>query len=375
MLVPAAAAVLTAALIVGCGDGDEPTGPAPDQWYTEAVDTAGRTGLFTSIAVDGSDRPHLVYYNEFGPDNLKYAHYDGAQWQFAVIDANTATSDLAPPVILVDRAGGSHVAFIDQTADEVRYASELVNGWQVETVDGAGERFCALSMTSTADGVPVISYGKTISDSVAGLWLAVLDVQADAWEIAAIDSGAAIVASSAAIDSQGLCHVAYIGNAGYPGFDLYYAVGSPGAWAIDTVVGDTTAWYQCSLGVTPDGEPQIAFNSVDPAGMAYAVKTETGWSIEVIDGAALGPAPEMRTPDGEQLSLRLDAGGVPHLAYWSWADSSLVYAVRGTGWAAERADNSGSVGAYCSLALDHQGRPHIAYQDRDRADLKYAIKR
>ncbi len=41
-------------------------------WQKETVDATGIVGMYTSIAVDSRDRPHISYYDDTN-DELKYA--------------------------------------------------------------------------------------------------------------------------------------------------------------------------------------------------------------------------------------------------------------------------------------------------------------
>ena len=71
---------------------------AADEWHIETVDGTGSVGLYSSIALDSSDYPHISYYDHTN-DNLKYAYYDGSSWHFespdtvGIVGYHTSTSD------------------------------------------------------------------------------------------------------------------------------------------------------------------------------------------------------------------------------------------------------------------------------------------
>lgn len=78
---------------------------------------------------------------------------------------------------------------------------------------------------------------------------------------------------------------------------------------------------------------------------------------------------------GDYTSMRLDAMGRAHVAYFDRSREALVYAVQvQDGWRTELVDADGVVGWYASMQLDGQGNPRIAYYDATRGHLKYASR-
>ena len=75
-------------------------------WSFEVVDPSVGVGLFTSLALDNSNRPHISYYDTIH-GALKYAYYNGADWIITTLD-QYAVSGEDDPNSLVDALGTSN---------------------------------------------------------------------------------------------------------------------------------------------------------------------------------------------------------------------------------------------------------------------------
>lgn len=367
--------LLVAAVVLfstGCDD-EKTTEPAPAAWYTEVVDSLGRTGVATSIAVDQAGLPHIVYFNEFAPYYLKYAYFNGSSWEQSVVDADVRVEDFTQATILIDGAGNPHIGYGDGASAEIYYAHQLVGGWQIDTVDRNSQQLRSPSMALDRSQRPIFAYGKAL-DTSFGLFVAGLSDEVWEHELVFLDTLGPLFHTEVAVDTGGTVHIAFTAHEGLLGYDLLYAVGEGASWAIDTVVGDGQAGQYCSLDLTADGAPRIAFRAVDPDAVGYAALSGSAWVIETFDTTATGSVFDpARYP--ESIAMALGADETPHIAYWRWSDSSLAYAVHSGQWMIERADSEGVVGTYCDIAVDSEGRPHMSYRDRDNQDLKYAVKR
>lgn len=79
-------------------------------WHTETVTATSTSHL--SLAVDGQDRPHIVY------NHHQYAWFDGSAWQFE------AAGDPAGeyPALAVDTRGQPHISYYDPIGRDLKYA-------------------------------------------------------------------------------------------------------------------------------------------------------------------------------------------------------------------------------------------------------------
>lgn len=176
--------------------------------------------------------------------------------------------------------------------------------------------------------------------------------------VEAVDVQRATDASaSLALDASGSPRVAYSLNG-----DLKYATRTEVQWVKEAV------GSQCEtpmLALDASGTPHLAYYDRRGHDLGYAVRSERGWTVALVD----------TTGDvGWDPSLALDSDGRPHVAYYDRSNGDLKYAhlTAGSAWTVGIADSLGRVGSYASLALGADNRPHIAYWDSENEDLKYA---
>lgn len=355
-------------------------------WHTEALETHGIGGWYTSLVLDGTGRPHITFhhyaYNEchfnhceiVATGDLLYAWHDGTQWYQRTVNEwpNDVEVGLYTSLAL-DGAGRPHVSYYDKTHGALEHAWHDGTAWQTETVDDTGDTGLYTSLALDETGQPHVSY---YSHGNGELRYARHDETA--WQIQAVDRAArGGWDSSLALDSAGQPHVSYY--AGYPNHDLRYGWHNGTAWQIEAVdttgeVGDFT-----SLALDGLGRPHISYFSCGypppctTGELKYAWHDGTQWHYEAVDGLSDDEA-------GMYTSLALSEEGRPHISYYyryyddqyhAWG--MLRYAWHdGTAWQIETVDRAGDVGRYTSLALDAADRPHISYYDDTNKDLKHA---
>jgi len=67
-------------------------------------------GKFSSLALDGADRPHISYYNDTR-DDLKYAWRDGSTWSVQTVDSVGRVGQYAS--LALDSTGQPHISYYD----------------------------------------------------------------------------------------------------------------------------------------------------------------------------------------------------------------------------------------------------------------------
>ncbi|TET90778.1 MAG: hypothetical protein E3J35_04970, partial [Methanomassiliicoccales archaeon] len=171
-----------------------------DGWQTTTVDSAGRVGSYTSLALDRNDNPHIGYY-DWTNDGLKYAKWNGTAWNIEIVDKHGGRWANS---ITLDKRGYPHISYYNNYAnDEIRYAKWNGSAWIVDSVDSNG---FGPSLVLDGNGTPHITYkvGNPDEDLRYARW------NGTAWNIETVDSiGSVGGYSSLALGRNDSLHISY----------------------------------------------------------------------------------------------------------------------------------------------------------------------
>jgi hypothetical protein len=101
---------------------------------------ADQVGYYCSIAVDGSNRPHITYFNTTHRQ-IRYPRWDGSAWQISIVDGpgfNTGRAVNGESVLKLDPAGKARVVYDAAVTSEVRYAEFDGSNWQYSAAAAKG---------------------------------------------------------------------------------------------------------------------------------------------------------------------------------------------------------------------------------------------
>jgi uncharacterized repeat protein (TIGR01451 family) len=314
-------------------------------WFSETVDSTTETGLYSSLALDADDHPHIGYHERvFADYNLKHAWHDGVSWNIETVDSGHATAGAS---LVLDQAGHPHISYYDGSTIALKYARFDGTSWNTETVDAGGNAEGYTSLALDAAGHPHISY-------VLNWYLKYAYHDGDTWQIEIIDGLGNPSHGSLALDSYGRPHVSY-----YSSSALRYAWHDGTDWTTEIVDSGWFVGMYSSLALDGAGRPHISYHDGTNYHLKYAYKDSGAWTIETVDSNGFGT--------GTDTSLVLDAFDWPHISYLG-SGSALKYAwYDGTSWQVETLDQMG--GPFTSLFLDEAFRPHTSYQSGDQ--LRY----
>ena len=123
-------------------------------WEMMTVDSSGVVGLYTSIALDASNKVHISYS---GNTDLKYATNSSSTWVTETVDSIGEVGAFTS--LALDGSGNPHISYHDRTNEDLKYAH--YNGsWQIQTVysDGSVGRRTSLALDSN-DNPHIAFYG------------------------------------------------------------------------------------------------------------------------------------------------------------------------------------------------------------------------
>jgi PGF-pre-PGF domain-containing protein len=328
------------------------TGAVEVRWIIQTVDVSD-TGMWTSMALDASNIPHISYRHHGGA--LKYARWDGGAWAIETVDPGGMIGNKYASMAL-DPEGRPHIGYFDQAHGELKYARWDGSAWNVETV--ASDCGWHVSIAVDASGYPHMSYYYRWTDEDLGYarWTG------SAWVIETVDSEGDVGKwTSIALDSNGRPHISYFDHTNY---DLKYARWDGNTWNIETVDSNGSVGWWNSIALDASDHPHISYRDFTNKALKYARWDGNAWSTETVDSTG---------EVGSFNSIALDTQGRPHISYYDETNEDLMYARwDGSSWALEIVDYRAEVGQYNSIALDSTGRPHISYFEGYIKGLKYA---
>lgn len=309
----------------GPGEESAATGPSSElqaavslgfSWEILDVDD----GVKPAIALTSEDVPFVAYMLEARPGFVKNAVLNGTDWEIATLSTGYF---YGPLDIAIGPDDAAHISYHDHDREDAAYALWDGTEWQVTVIPARGH---------------------------------------DGWD------------NRIVIDSQGKPHISAIFPKDFEGTGVeYYGLDASGQWMVE-IVGSVPLTYQfgTSIAIDPQGIPHITFYTPDSKDLALASRTETGWTINIVDDDG---------NNGRFAALIIDEEGRFHISYIQQGDGTSVvvkYANRGsddTDWDISEVGmldsiTYGFVGArnITSLALDSNGNPWIAYSDE--RDLK-----
>jgi hypothetical protein len=340
------------------------------KWKAEIVDSAGDTGWYSSLALNGTGTPSIAYINN-DTKFLKYAVWNGSAWGFMDIDTSGHASQ--PSLFFPQEFLSSpQVTYFDNTSPgflkySYRRLLPLPMIWVTpETVDTGGVGWGS-SLVVDQNGIPKVSYCDFTNSKLKyalrgndGLWLKqTLDNACSLLE--------GVGETSLALDASGNPHITYwsvrtLKYAYYDGSWHYQELNSSNGGDVgrgNSLTRDQDGWFHVSYVFCTD-------TPLTNCTLKYAHRNLTNWVI-------FNPPIDTVQPNG-QTSIAVDDHGGVHICYRK--DGDLKYAHNGSKgfstWVTQTLDGGDLlVGEFCSLKLDPNGKPRISYFDRTNGDLKF----
>ncbi len=256
------------------------------KWTVETVDS-GDVGWWSSIAIDSLGHIHIAYHADKPTSSLKYAHFDGVAWNITTVAAGGFSNAIA-----VDSQNRPHISYVDDSLD-LNYATHDGSNWVIIPIVGNALWFGDTSIALTSSDKVHISFSD--QSLPRGLFWATNIT--GVWEVSQVGDGRG---SSLALDSSDNPHILYqLENT-----ELRYSSYSGGSWVTETLIVGLVD--SPSLALDASDLPHICFGlSVGAQVLLYAHFDGLAWPAQVVS----------KRNSGFDTSIALDSSGLPSLSF------------------------------------------------------------
>ncbi|MHA2265851.1 MAG: InlB B-repeat-containing protein, partial [Candidatus Thorarchaeota archaeon] len=242
-------------------------------WTNETVDSSGQVGMYTSIAIDSSDKAHISYRNSYNGD-LKYATNASGSWVAETLDSTGIVGDYTS--IAIDSSDNVYISYYDVTNKDLKYATNASGSWTYETVDSTGSVGTHTSMAiDSLDNVHISYYDASPNGDLKYATNA-----SGSWVYETLDSSGYVgTYTSIAIDSTDNVHISYYdGTNG----DLKYATNASGSWAYETLDSSGYVGSFTSIAVDSTDNVHISYYDYTNGDLRYDCTQVFNWSIQTV---------------------------------------------------------------------------------------------
>lgn len=278
--------------------------PVSGGWYdAEEVAVQGNVGRYNHLVFGADQTPFISYYDQTS-GQLMLAWKDGREWVNRVIDSGEVTGLFTASVMGPD--GWPVIAYYNETQGAVMLARYQDGVWQKTLVDPIG-RIAPYEFRIGLAAAPDGAYYLAYRDYLQNRQFSVSRVIGD--EVTLLP----------AVDKTP-------GTGGFAG-----------------------------IAVKPDGTVMVVYQDMTVGRTTrYAEFNGQIWKHETIDPAA--------TDSGSYLSLALDPGGAPYVAYLDEVrDNPRLVRRTASGWQTYWPDTTPRQGSFTALAIAADGRIALAY--------------
>jgi hypothetical protein len=342
-------------------------------WVTETVDSAGKVGSYTSLALAPTypHTPHISYGGLITDTNhyLRFAWLSGTTWLSETVDSGGGGTSLAlapaspySPCISHSHGNRPNVS---------KFACWNGAGWTTGELFGNDGGSLALEQTYPyTPHISVFRSAYNYYENLRHVYLSGTDWCSGTWVYEDVEPRKSEkgINSSLALESNApyTLHISYYDDANNA---LKHAWKGGTTWFSETVDSEGDVGRYTSLELDSRDNPHVSYYDHTNGTLKHAWLSGTTWFSETVDSTG-----KQETWAGRgATSLELDQADMCYITYYDVTRGDLKFArFDGKVWIIQTVDSEGDVGSYSSLALDQTGCPHISYHDLTNVDLKYA---
>jgi hypothetical protein len=324
---------------------------------------------FTSIAIDGSGTPYVVFTDDLNSKKATVRKFNGGSWETVGI-AGFSTGEVIHNSIAINSTGTPYVVYRD-VGNGNRATVKKFNGNIWETVGSLGFSAHIATYTSIAidgSGTPFVVYGDaSISDKAT-----VKKYNGTDWETVGTAgfSAGQVDYTSIAIDGSGKPYVVYKdwGNGGIATVKKYNGTD----W--ETVGGVSVSAFGAaytSIAIDGTGKPYVVYQDM---GSTYTYKATVrkfnGSSWETVGSAGFSAA------EAGYTSITIDNSGTPYVVYKNLGGFGSATAMKfnGSSWVTVgSAGFSQDMAESTDIAIDGSGTPYVVYRESSSFSSKARV--
>ena len=289
-------------------------------WHIETIDASRRSNHFVSLALDAAGHPHISYYSTtYFDGDLKYAWYNGSAWQIETIDSGDNNNNELTGIhssLALDKNGRPHISYWDFTNGDVKYAQYNGNDWQIEIIDdlpnGGWYNWTSLDLDNA--GHPHVSYYDATNQMPK-----YARYDGISWRIENIGNEKRTgEATSLVLDENGQPHLSYYDA---DNKQLSYFWQNNNIWHIETV--DSTYWsWENPLTLDENGHPHISYYD----GTGETGKLKYAEKVQLFLGEQIVPSEKIHNSDILTITLTFSTTAPVSKAYlWSPLPDNIQY--------------------------------------------------
>jgi hypothetical protein len=321
-------------------------------WTIETVDSSSGSGPYSSLAVDGLGRFHVVYCRT-SPKSLAYACRENGEWH--VEEVLTSADEFLYSSLAVDAANRPHISYYQEADFKIKYAAREDSEWVHETIAQEGDVGEGCSATVGPNGHIHVSYLDILNRKIKhAKW------QGCGWITETVDRYGNTMdpATAIAVGERDYVHIAYTVDYGS---QLRHARWDGQHWITVTIDPyHLGAVQDLSLAIDGNGFLHLAFtrHNYSIQDVLYGFWDGEHWRYERID-----------TLSAYSPSIVVDQSNSPHIVYCRGNSLHYMHKPDST-WVSEMVDSGYSSRLSACVTLDSMDHPHISYSGFH--ELRYA---
>jgi hypothetical protein len=322
---------------------------------TEAVETGGDVGSYSSIAIDSQGYVHISHLNVTS-GYLRYCNNTLGSWTCTDVES---TGPIPESSIAIDSNDKVHISHRN-SAGTIKYCNNTLGSWTCTGATAIG-RYASIAIDSNnkahisqlvyVASKPVLRYCNNTLGS---------------WTCTDIAGGQGYY-SSIAIDSQGYVHISNRNDtSGYLG----YCNNTLGTWTCADVDASSLAYTDTSIAI--DTNNKVHMSHIAGNYLRYCNNTLGSWTCNNVEGSS------------GDTSIAIDTNNKPHISHHRSTDNTLRYCYSDdfSTWNCQKVDDTGGSLTFGRSIAIKKGRlstsssfsqyAHIVYYSSTPQDLKYA---